>query len=56
MPKLVKQYYYAIKENEKKVNCYKITIPKELVSQADIDPEQNLTLRCENGKIIIERG
>lgn len=54
MAKLAKLMYYTSK-GEKKLNCYVKNIPKEIVKQAGITDNDDLIVRAENGKIIIER-
>ena len=41
---------------ENKLNLHRslLKIPKEKIKQANIDPEKNIKLNCESGKIIIE--
>lgn len=53
MAKLNKMYYYTSK-GEKKLNCYNIPIPKELVEQANL---QNVDIKwkVEGNKLILER-
>lgn len=53
MPKFNKMYYYTSK-GEKKLNCYTIAIPKELVEQAKLE-EIDLKITANNDKIIIEK-
>lgn len=52
MAKLNKMYYYTSK-HEKKLNCYYIPIPKELVEKAQLE-NIDLQLKAENKKITIE--
>lgn len=54
MPKLAKNMWTNSK-GERKINCYLINISKELVEQAKINDEEELKLRVENEKIIIEK-
>lgn len=51
MAKLNKMYYYTSKK-EKKLNCYYITIPKELVEKAGLSNE--VELKVEDNKIIVK--
>lgn len=53
MSKLNKMYYYTAK-HERKLNCYYMPIPKEMVEKAQLQ-EVEVQLKVENGKIIIER-
>jgi len=54
MTKLVKQFYKT-KDGEVKLHCYKLTLPKEIVNKSNIDSENKINIKVENGKIIIER-
>ena len=51
MAKLNKMYYYK-STGEKKLNCYYITIPKELVEKAKLSDE--VELKVEGNKIIVK--
>lgn len=51
MPKLNKMYYHTSK-GEKKLNCYYITIPKELIEQAGLN--EQVKISAKDDKIIIE--
>ena len=53
MPKLNKMYYYTSK-GEKKLNCYNIPIPKQLVEQAQLE-NVDIQLKVDGNKIIIEK-
>ena len=55
MQKIQQQRYRTI-NGEIKVNCYKITLSKEVVKQAGFNEETKLEVRAENGKIIVEKG
>lgn len=52
----IQQQRYKTMSGDIKVNCYKITLSKEVVRQAGINEETKLEVRAENGKIIIENG
>ena len=52
----IQQQRYKTMSGEIKVNCYKITLSKEVVRQAGFNEETKLEVRAENGKIIIENG
>lgn len=54
MSKLAKIMYSTAK-GERKLNCYVKNIPKEIVKQAGINENDDLLVRAEKGKIIIER-
>jgi len=51
MAKLNKLYYYT-RKGEKKVNCYCIRIPKEMVEKARL--QEDVKIIVENDKIIIK--
>ena len=53
MPKLAKQYYLNAK-GEKKVNCYKVNISKQLVDKTDLE-DKEIKISTKENKIIIER-
>lgn len=53
MAKLNKMYYYTSK-GEKKLNCYNVPIPKQLVEQTQLENVE-VQLKVENNKIIIEK-
>lgn len=53
MPKLAKQYYLNAK-GEKKVNCYKVNISKQLVDKTDLE-DKEIKIVVKDNKIIIER-
>ena len=53
MAKLNKMYYHTSK-GEKKLNCYYIQIPKDLVAKTNLeDKEVKITIK--DNKIVIER-
>lgn len=54
MPKLAKQYYLNIK-GEKKINCYKATISKEVLKQTNIKENDLVKIYAKDNKIIIEK-
>lgn len=53
MAKLAKQYWYNSK-GEKKVNCYKATIPRELVEKLGLQ-DKDLVAKIENNKIVLDK-
>lgn len=53
MTKLVKQCWYNSK-GEKKVNCYKATIPRELVEKLGLQ-DKEITVKIENNKIVLDK-
>lgn len=52
--KLTKQYYYSAK-GEKKINCFKINLSKELVEEAKIKEDDEIKIYVKDNKIIIEK-
>lgn len=53
MKKFNKMYYYT-KTGEKKLNCYYINIPKELVEKVGLE-EANIQVKVDQNKIVIEK-
>lgn len=54
MAKLGRQLYYTSKE--KKINSYKINIPKEIIKKAKMEDVEDINIYVEKeGKIIIEK-
>lgn len=53
MPKLAKQMYTTAK-GERKLNCYVISIPKDIVEKAKLSGE-DLKISTLGNKIIIEK-
>lgn len=54
MAKLAKMKYKTM-GGDVKINTYNATISKKIVAESGIDPEKEITVRAENGKIIIEQ-
>lgn len=54
MAKLVKRKYRTV-GGDLKINMYNATISKKIVADSGIDPEKEITVKAENGKIIIEQ-
>ena len=54
MAKLAKMKYRTV-GGDLKINTYNATIPKKIVAESGLDPEKEITVRAENGKIIIEQ-
>lgn len=54
MAKLGKQPYFT-RAGEKKINCYKVNIKKEIVEQAGIKDTDEIKVYTKDGKIIIEK-
>ena len=54
MAKLAKQYY-RLADGSKKINCYHVTISKEILNKAKIDENAELKIYTKNKKIIIEK-
>ena len=51
--KLNKMYYY--KNNKKEVNCYVARISKKILEQTNIQDNDDINIKAENNKIIIEK-
>lgn len=54
MQKISKKYYYS-KHGERKINCYTVNISKDTLQRANIKETDNLDVRAEKDKIIIEK-
>ena len=54
MAKLVKMKYKTM-GGDVKINTYNATISKKIVMESGLDPEKEITVRAETGKIIIEQ-
>lgn len=54
MARLNKQNYITSK-GERKINCYHITISKELLSKTNIKDDDELVIYTKDNKIIIEK-
>ena len=54
MAKLTKMKYRTV-GGDLKINTYNATIAKKIVEASGLDPEKEITVRAENGKIIIEQ-
>ena len=54
MAKLNKMMYRTVC-GDLKINTYNATISKKIVAESGLDPEKEITVRAENGKIIIEQ-
>ena len=54
MAKLIKMKYRTVC-GDLKINSYNATIPKKIVAKSGIDPEKEITVKEESGKIIIEQ-
>ena len=54
MAKLAKMKYKTM-DGDVKINTYNATISKKIVAESGIDPEKEITVRAETGKIIIEQ-
>ena len=53
MARFNKLYYYTSK-SEKKINCYTLAVPKQIVEQANLQNVE-VQLKVIDGKIIIEQ-
>lgn len=54
MQKIKKNYYYN-KNGEKKINSYMIYISKELIRKSNINETDNIEVKTDGEKIIIEK-
>ena len=54
MAKLAKMKYRTV-GGELKINTYNATISKKIVAESGLDPEKEITVKAEKGKIIIEQ-
>lgn len=54
MAKLVKMKYRTV-GGDLKINSYNVTVSKKIVAESGLDPEKEITVKAENGKIIIEQ-
>ena len=52
--KLNKMKYRTV-SGDLKINTYIATISKKIVAESRLDPEKEITVKAENGKIIIEQ-
>lgn len=54
MAKLVKMKYKTL-GGDIKINSYNAAISKKIVAESGLDPEKEITVKTEKGKIIIEQ-
>ena len=54
MAKLIKMKYRTV-GGDLKINSYKATISKKIVAESRLNPTKEITVKAENGKIIIEQ-
>lgn len=54
MAKLTKMRYRTV-AGDLKINTYNATISKKIVAESGLDPEKEIIVKAENGKIIIEQ-
>nr|DAH30959.1 MAG TPA: Toxin SymE, type I toxin-antitoxin system [Caudoviricetes sp.] len=54
MAKLNKMKYRTV-GGDLKINTYIATVSKKIVKESGIDPEKEITVKAEKGKIIIEQ-
>ena len=54
MAKLSKMRYRTV-AGDLKINTYNATISKKIVVESGLDPEKEITVMAEKGKIIIEQ-
>mgnify|MGYP003420285485 CR=1 FL=1 len=53
MPKLAKNMYRSVKTGEKKLNCYMVHIPKEIVKNTNITESSEIKVYSKDNKIIM---
>ena len=54
MAKLIKMKYRTV-GGDLKINSYNAIISKKIVAESGLDPEKEITVKAEKGKIIIEQ-
>ena len=54
MSKLNKNYYYS-RTGERKVNCYIVNVPKEVLQKSCIKEDDFIRVYAKDNKIIIEK-
>lgn len=54
MQKLKKQIYIT-RKGERKVNCYYVNIPREIINSTNITENDFLKVTAKNNKVIIEK-
>lgn len=54
MAKLVKMKYRTV-GGDLKINSYYAPVSKKVVAESGLDPEKEIIVKAENGKIIIEQ-
>ena len=54
MAKLIKMKYRTV-GGDLKINSYNATISKKIVVESGLDPEKEITVKAEKGRIIIEQ-
>lgn len=54
MPKLNKNYYYS-RTGERKINCYIVNVPKEVLQKSCIKEDDFIRVYAKDNKIIIEK-
>lgn len=54
MAKLIKMKYRTL-GGDIKINSYNASISKKIVAESGLDPEKEIIVKAENGKIIIEK-
>lgn len=53
MAKMNKMYYYTSK-GERKLNCYNVVIPKELVEKLKLE-DKEIEVKIENNKLVVDK-
>lgn len=54
MTKIIRQNYYT-STGEKKVNCYHITLNKDIMNRLNWDENTKIVIKIINNKVIIEK-
>lgn len=52
MGKLVKQKFNSV-NGDRKVYSYLVAIPKKVIIESNIDPDKEIKIKVENGKIVL---
>ena len=55
MARLSKNMYRSLKSGEKKINSYKINIPKEIIRQVNFKDGEELKITAKDNEIIITK-
>jgi len=47
--------YYSTANGERRLNCYSVNIPKEIIKSSEIEEDDEIRIYVEYGRIIIEQ-